>query len=283
MRRSEVVLTAAYAYTCAVALVLPLRAPIPALTLVLNLTIIAGLALLQYAHSLRGNRLLGIMRDWFPFSLALLIYREMGWFAQPREGRLEQSWVVWDRLLLRNGLQAAVEALGPLIPGLLEICYALVYALGPFVMAMLFVYRRRERADAFLFTFLLAVLLSYLQFPFWPSEPPRTIFPGEDFPHYDTVFRRFNWWMLGAHGIHTSVFPSAHVSGAFGAAIGAMRVLPEHPWVGRLLMTMAPLIALATVYGRYHYAADALAGLAMALAAAVISRRVFPHPVKKVG
>jgi membrane-associated phospholipid phosphatase len=283
MRRSEAVLTVAYLYTCVVALVLPLRPPVPLLTAVLNLTVVASLMLLAYAHSLRGNRLLGIMRDWYPFSLALLIYREMGWFAQPRSGLLEQSWVVWDRMLLRGGLHGAVELLGPLLPGLLEICYALVYALGPFVMAMLFVYRKRERADAFLFTFLLAVLFSYLQFPFWPSEPPRTVFPGEDFPGFDTIFRRFNWWMLAAHGIHTSVFPSAHVSGAFGAAIGAMRVLPEHPWVGRLLMTIAPLIALATVYGRYHYAVDALAGLAMALLAAGISARVFPHPVQNAG
>lgn|SRR5574340_385528 len=273
MRRSELVLAAAYIYAALMAAILPVSARVTSAVVLLNLTVLASYPLLAYAHSLRGNRLLGIMRDWYPFPLALLIYREMGWFAQPHYGReLENSWVLWDRAILREGLQAAVESLGPVLPSILEICYAVVYALGPFVMAMLYVYRRRERADRFLFVFLLSVFFSYLQFPFWPSEPPRTIFPGEDFPHYDTIFRRFNWWLLAGHGIHTSVFPSAHVSGAFGAAFGALRTLPEHPWLGRGLLIGAVLIATATVYGRYHYAADALAGFAMALLALAVTR-----------
>ena len=82
-----------------------------------------------------------------------------------------------------------------------------------------------------------------------------------------TVFRRFNWWMLGGYGIHTSVFPSAHVAGAFSTAFAMISTLPEHRWVGRLLLVIAILIATATVYGRYHYAADAVAGFVMAVAA----------------
>ena len=167
-----------------------------------------------------------------------------------------------------------IELLGPLVPSVLEIAYSLVYALGPFSVAILYLYRRRERVDQFLFLFALGVLLCYAQFPFWPSEPPRTVFPGEDFPSYDTVFRRFNWWMLGGYGIHTSVFPSAHVAGAFSAALGMWFSLPEHRWVGRLLLVMAVLIATATVYGRYHYLADAAAGLAVAVLALAITRGV---------
>ena len=68
--------------------------------------------------------------------------------------------------------------------------------------------------------YLLGLFLSYVQFPFWPSEPPRIVFPGEDAPTVDTAIRQFNQWILGGYGIHTSVFPSAHVSGAFGAAFG---------------------------------------------------------------
>jgi len=47
--------------------------------------------------------------------------------------------------------------------------------------------------------------------------------------------------MLGSYGIHTSVFPSAHVAGAFGAAFTMMRVLPERRWAGRFLLVMAIL------------------------------------------
>jgi membrane-associated phospholipid phosphatase len=60
------------------------------------------------------------------------------------------------------------------------------------------------------------------------------------------------------------------VAGAFAAAFGMIRTLPEKPWVGRFLLVMALLIATATVYGRYHYLADAVAGLAMAVVALAI-------------
>ena len=265
-RRSECVLIAYLIYTAAVAVVRPVSPTVRAVTLLLNLQVLACCALVAYADSLRRRPLLSIVRDWFPFCLLLLAYREMGWFALPHSGHaLEQGWVVWDRMALRGGARAAIESLGPVLPAVLEISYSLVYALGPFAVAMLYCYRRRERVDGFLLVLTLGVLLCYAQFPLWPSEPPRTVFPGEDFPSYDTVFRRFNWWLLGGYGMHTSVFPSAHVAGAFSAALGMRRALPEHPWVGRLLLGMAASIATATVYGRYHYLADATAGLLMAL------------------
>ena len=274
VRRYEWLLAAYFTYTAVLACTLPVKPEIAAATVALNLTILAGYVFAVYANNLRKNELLGVIRDWLPFPLALLCYREMGWFAQPHlTFRLENAFVRWDRVLLRDwGMHRAIEWSGPFLPGLLEIAYMLTYALAPFAVAMLYVYRRRERVDRLVFPFLLAVLLCYVQFPFWPSEPPRTVFPGEDFPGVITVFRRFNFGILGAHGIHTSVFPSAHVAGAFGAAAATIRALPEHPWVGRTLLVTAVLIATATVYGRYHYAADALAGFVMFLIAAGLNR-----------
>jgi len=76
--------------------------------------------------------------------------------------------------------------------------------------------------------------------------------------------------MLGNYGIHTSCFPSGHVAAAFSAAFGMRQALPERPWVSRVLLTMALLIALATVYGRYHYGADAAAGFAVAVFAVAV-------------
>src|ERR1035438_9843370 len=98
----------------------------------------------------------------------------MGWFALPHHGHmLEANWVTWDRLVLRGGAKAAIETFGPLLPSVLEIAYALVYALAPFSIAVLYLYGRRDRVDRFLLIFSVGVLLCYAQFPFWPSEPPR--------------------------------------------------------------------------------------------------------------
>ncbi len=273
MRRSECVIVAFLLYAAVSAAALPVRAPIRPLTIALNAAILLCYALLIYADRLRRRQFLSVVRDWFPLLLVLLAYREMGWFALPmRDHPLEMRWVEWDRLLLRGGGRRVVEAFGPILPSALEIVYSLVYTLGPFGVAVIYLYRKRPRVDAFLFPFVLGVLLCYAQFPYWPSEPPRTVFPGEDFPTFDTVFRRFNWWMLGGYGIHTSVFPSAHVGGAFSAAFGMRSALPDRKWVTRFVFVMAVMIAAATVYGRYHYLADAAAGFGMAVLAWAISR-----------
>lgn len=269
MRRSEWLLIAYFTYGGMLAQFLPVRPPVPLITVALNLTVIAGFGIAAHADALRRRRFLSILRDWYPAPLMLLAYREMGWFAPARRSyELENVWVAWDKALLNNwGLKPAIEWLGPLLPSLLEISYSLVYTIPFFALAMLYIYGRRSQADRFLVIFLLGILTAYALFPCFPSEPPRTVFPGEDYPSADTVFRRFNWWLLGGYGIHTSVFPSAHVAGAFSAAFAMLRLLRERKWVGRLLLVLAVLIATATVYGRYHYAADAVAGLGIALLA----------------
>jgi membrane-associated phospholipid phosphatase len=253
-------------YAAAIALVLPVAPSVRNLMILLNLALIVTYGLLLHLDSSRRLLATGVIRDWLPLGLILIAYREMGWLALPHPGHaLEAHWVIWDRMVLRGGATAAIEAFGRVLPSALEIAYTLVYALAPFSVAVLYLYRRRERVDTFLFIFALGVLLCYAQFPFWPSEPPRVVFFGQDFPAYDTVFRRFNLWMLGNYGIHTGVFPSAHVAGAFSAAFGMRQALPEHKWVSRFLYVMALLIAVATVYGRYHYFADAAAGFAVAV------------------
>ncbi len=266
LRRSEWILTVYFAYVAFLAQVLPVPKPIPVLAPTLNATVIGGFLLLAWAESLRGRELFRVLRDWYPAPLMLLAYREIGWLAPPRHTyRFEHSWVLWDKRLLNDwGLRAIIESLGPLLPAVLELAYLLVYTTPLFCVAMLYVYRRRERVDRFLTLFLVAILSSYALFPYFPSEPPRRVFPGQDFPNVETLFRRLNWELLEGQGIRTSVFPSAHVAGGFAAAFGMMRLL-ERRWVGRFLLVLAVLIATAVVYGRYHYAVDALAGLGAAL------------------
>jgi membrane-associated phospholipid phosphatase len=267
LRRSEWVLAAYFLYAAIVAQVLPIQRNLALLTLGLNASIIASYALLAHVDSLRRRRFFSIVRDWYPTPLLVLAYREMGWFAPSHHSfEIEKIWVVWDKFFLNTlGVKGFIECLGPVLPSLLEISYILVYAVPYFSLGVLYAYHRQERVDRFLFPFALAVLSAYALFPYFPSEPPRTVFPGEDFPSWMTVFRQVNWKMLGAYGIHTSVFPSAHCSGAFCAAFAMRLALPEKKWVWRFLLFMAVMIATATVYGRYHYLADAVSGLAIAV------------------
>ena len=279
VRKSEWVIFGFLVYAVTLGFLLPVTASVRHLVMLLNAAILAAYAVLIVLDRTTADRTkpafaFSFARDAVSLSLIVLAYREMGWFAQPHlDHALEAYWVAWDRVVLRDGATAVIESIGPIIPSILEISYALVYTLAPFALAMLYAYGRREKVDQFLFVFAVAVLFCYAQFPFWPSEPPRVAFLGEDLPSYQTVFRRFNLWMLGNYGIHTSVFPSAHVAGAFAAAFGASKTLREHRWVGRVLLVIASLIAIATVYGRYHYLSDAVTGLLVALVAFAFGAR----------
>ena len=51
--------------------------------------------------------------------------------------------------------------------------------------------------------------------------------------------------------------------------------LPEKKRVGAALLILAIAIAITTVYGRYHYAVDAIAGLSVSLAATSASITIF--------
>lgn len=275
MRPSEWLLIAYFTYTSVLALVLDVPASVRVMTPLLNLTLFATYALMVWAYGLRRNPVLGLLRDWFALPMLLLTYREIGWFAQASPGHpLEMRWVVWDRVLLYGGLKAVVESLGTAIPMLLEISYLLVYSLAPLSLVAIYAYRQQKHAERFLFVYVTAVVLCYAQYPLWPSEPPRSVFPGQDLPVYDGIFRQVNLWYLGRQGIHTSVFPSTHVASSFACAFGMWRAMPERRWVYRSLLVMAMLIATATVYGRYHYAADAAAGFTMAVLALAASRRL---------
>ena len=272
-RSSEVIFAVYFLYVAAAAAVHPVGGVFPRVAIV-NLLVVGGYAGLACGLvSQRQRSFAAVLRDWLPVGLIILAYQEMGWFAPASHTNvLEAGWIVWDRLLLDDwGLRAAVESLGAVGPSILEVAYALVYAVGPFSIAVFYVYGKRSRLDAFLSPFVLGTVLAYAFFPFVPSEPPRAVFPEQDLPGIETVFRRFNLWLLSGGGIHTSVFPSGHVAHGFAAGWGMLRALPEHKWVGRSLLVLAVLILIATVYGRYHYAVDSLAGVAVAGAAMGIS------------
>jgi membrane-associated phospholipid phosphatase len=276
VRRPEWIIFAFLLYAPALTFFIPTPNGLGTRLASLNLAVIAAYAGLVCLNFAKPRLMLAVIRDWLPLGMIPLAYREMGWFALPHHpALLESQWAAWDRLVLEHGGKTVIESLGPVLPSLLELSYGLVYVLPPFALAVLYLYGRRDMADRFLTVVLLSVLVSYAQFPLWPSDPPRVVFPELDLPSYNTIFRRFNLWMVGNYGIHTSVFPSAHVAGAFSTAFGFRLVMPNEKRVYRSLFGIAVLIGIATIYGRYHYLADATCGAAIAC---LVSGFVTPRP-----
>ena len=259
-RISECILGGYFAYTLLLTFVIPPPAGMGVRSASASL---AALAILHYLARFPARYVPVSLRNLLPVAAVLLAYQQMGWFARPAgTHELEDSWVEWDRLLLVDGgLKDGIESLGPVLPGLLELAYLCTYAVGPAGLLALLVCSRMDRADRYLAFYVGSAVASYALYPFFPSEPPRTVFPGELLGEHGTVFRDLNWWILGLGGIHTSVFPSGHVSSACGAAFGLLFSLPERKRYGIAASALAFGIAVGTVYGRYHYAVDAVAGM----------------------
>jgi membrane-associated phospholipid phosphatase len=264
LRSGEKVLIAYFVYTALLTLARPVA---PART-AMAWSLVAAVSGLAWAASRNPRGLPGVLRDWLPLGLILGGYWELQWFASSHSVLWQQTWLEWDRSLLGAwGLRSAIEALGGTIPSLLEGVYLCLYLIPPFCMALLYLSGRRDRIDRFLTTLFLGGFCAYALLPLFPVQSPRVAFPGADLPNFEGVYRSANVWLLNHFDISTSVFPSGHVAVAFSSAFGLRRALPEKPWLSLFLLAVSTMVYIATIYARYHYAVDGLAGAAIAVAA----------------
>jgi membrane-associated phospholipid phosphatase len=215
-----------------------------------------------------------VARDWLSLALILVGYWEINLFKGMPLEDWQAIWIGWDRAVLEDlGIRALVESFGAAVPALLELVYLLLYAIPPACMGILYLQGRRRSADRFLSTLFFGTFFAYALLPLVPSVSPRIAFPAVDVPAFTGFARMINTWVLDHLDISTSVFPSGHVAVAFSSAFGLREVIPRRKslWIGAF--AVAALVYVATIYGRYHYAADGLASLVIAYAAARIGGR----------
>ncbi len=233
----------------------------------------ALVALFAYGDGKQIAPAISYVRDWLPLGLTLVAFREMELFMPKRfDYHLEQIWARWDYQLLVNWhLRSVIESLGSIVPFYLELCYFFVYGVGGYCLLVLYFKEKRNCVDYFFTIYLTGTLLAYALFPYFPSQPPRLVFPTLATPHSHTWMRNLNLAILSAATIHVGVFPSAHVSSVFSAAWAMFLVLPKQKIYGWGLVFYGTCVALATIYGRYHYTADVLAGLGISLVAGALA------------
>jgi membrane-associated phospholipid phosphatase len=272
LRTPEWILTGFFAYVSVISPWFRDRPHLKFQPVIILALVFAAFHLLAFFERGRFAPVLSVIRDWAPLGFTLLAFNEMELFLPRRfDGKLEASWIRWDHVLLIEWhLRDLIQSLGRVIPFYLELCYLFVY--GTAASCVLALYRRglRSEIDRFLTIYIAGTLLAYALFPYFPSRPPRLVFPNLDMPTLTTWVRSLNLYILRKATIHSGVFPSAHVSSAFSAAWGMFLVLPRRKIYGWALVFYAVSVSVATVYGRYHYAADVLAGFGVSLAAAAL-------------
>lgn len=256
LRLAEIILIAYFLYTAIVAALSPVSGTRRTAAWLLPLTV-ATLALLEHRFTRPWSR---VMRNLIPLALIPVAYWQVDWIATSRLSTWQQSWIAWDRFILdRLHLKPMLESLGWVIPSGLETTYLCLYAIPPLCVAALYWGGCGCRADHFLATLFLGTLAAYVLLPYFPTVSPRIAFRNEDLPHYTGTFRALNVWLLDHYDIASSVFPSGHVAVAYSSAFGVLHAAPGKRWLWGTVFAAATVVFIATVYCRYHYAADGLA------------------------
>lgn len=199
-----------------------------------------------------------VAHDWiFPPLVLLLAYWTSGALYRAPSAR-------WEARLMGIDGRLRVRALAGRAPRIvaeaLEAAYVGVYPLIPIALALHLTQTPAPDVNRFWAVILITDYICFGMLPWIQTRPPRAL--EEGVPWRASV-RRLNARLLGTASIGVNTFPSGHAAEALAAAL--LVIDAPAPVVAWMFLN-ALAIAAGAVFGRYHYAADAIAGYAVALA-----------------
>jgi membrane-associated phospholipid phosphatase len=216
---------------------------------------LAGFALCLAAHLTGGSALL---QEWvMPAALLLTGYWTSGQlFAAPMPG-IERALRWFDRTL---GIDDAIGVTPGWMRVVLELAYASVYVLVPVALLIRFATLADANPEQFWFVVLVTDFVCFACLPWIQTRPPRALSPQAP---WQSGIRRLNEQVLDRTSIQHNTFPSGHAAEALASAL----LVASAPWpLAAAVAVAAVLVSAGAVLGRYHYAADAVAGWVVAAA-----------------
>jgi len=246
------------------------------LLILINIGATGLVCLLAYARHRTGWRLLRYLHDWYIFFGVLVAYKELYYMINPIHGADYDDWLIAvDRWLF--GVDPTVwiaQWSHPALTEILQIAYTAFYLL--FFSIGYELYRRGDRDlfHLYVFTCVNGFFLSYLGYFTLPAIGPR--FTLHDFANLDrdlpgvllTPYLR--WFVNWAESIpmnvpndvaiqltQRDVFPSGHTMMTLVLVYYAAHHRLRQRW---FIYGIAVLLVVATVYQRYHYVIDLVAG-----------------------
>jgi hypothetical protein len=207
----------------------------------------------------------GMANTWIlPPALLLLGYWTSGLLFVAPMPRAERRLVAIDEALR---IQAIAAHTPRVVAELLELAYTGVYPLIP--CALWIAMGAGVAPDRFWTIVLVIDYVCFGMLPWIQTRPPRAL--GIDAP-WRSSWHRLNLRVVKTSSIQVNTFPSGHAAEALAVALLVMGA--SGPAIV-LMFGIALAISAGAVLGRYHYAADAIAGWAVAVAVyAAFSQRI---------
>lgn len=262
MRPSEWVVLAYFAYLLVSAAVL--RVAARALLRVVGIALVVA-ALIAVLARFEPSMVAVVLRDWFPGGYLLAGYWATGLIYRGPDGAFQARLLSIDDLLHAR-LHPLLERVPRGVSELFEFAYLLCYPLVPAGLAVLYASGHRLRADAYWQLVLVATFCAYGALPWLGTRPPRALGSPHWLARRPLLMQRVNLAVLGHASIQVNTFPSGHAASAWSVAL-FLTTIPGASWI--VFTVLAAGIAAGAVAGRYHYAVDVAAGIAIAVIAFV--------------
>jgi hypothetical protein len=239
-----------FAYVAGIAM---LRRGLPARRRARALLAAAGGAILAVA--LRLVPADGVLAVWIaPIALLFIAYWASGFlFVAPMAG----AEALLARIDAALRIDRASARMPRMIAEVLELAYTGVYPLIP--LALFLALRSNVSVDRFWTVVVFTDLICFAMLPWIQTRPPRAVMAVQP---WRASWRRMNRRIIDVSSIRVNTFPSGHAAEGLAAAL----LLSGGAWpVVACMFVSAAAISAGAVFGRYHYAADALAGWAVAI------------------
>ena len=222
----------------------------------------------------RARGLPPLLSAFFPAVPVLVIYATLGFIPElnPRDRDPVLSGL--DRTLFRVDPSVWLERFArPGITEVMQLAYLAYYVL-PFVLLGILYQRGEEQAfDRSILALLLSHYLAFIGYLAVPALGPRFLLAGQ----YRTelpgllIAGPIRALLDALEGIKRDAFPSGHTSAILITVFYAARFTPELvPWFAPI----AGLMIVSTLYLRYHYAVDVLAGALLAAFCLLLTPRL---------
>jgi membrane-associated phospholipid phosphatase len=258
-------LTASYlAITAALIAILGTTVPGRVWLVAVHLTLSGSLLILNRARPSAG--ILRVIRDWYPLMLFPLLYKEVELLAAViGDWRLTAMIPAWESALFAGQPSLYLSERLAFVPlsEYMHFCYLSYVIVIPSVAAYWYVSGRRAAFGELLLMLSTVMLGSYLFFILLPVDSPYYVSRRLGPPFSGHFFFDLVHQMSMRGGARGGAFPSAHVSGALVVTLVAWRYQRR---LAYLLIPITGSLMIATVYGRFHYVLDTLAGAGLAIA-----------------
>lgn len=228
--------------------------------LIINTLIVLCGVSLFYLKS--KNDVLSVLADWVPLFLVFFFYQTAGLLSRVFHDdtfdhhiiQFEKKWfgvhypcMHWSEIFDVYWLSE-----------FLHLCYLSYYFL--LYGVPLYFYLRHDYAAFYQFTFaeLLILLTAFFTHSIVPVLSPRTIYEKIKQPMRDGIIYRFTHFIVQSGSANGTAFPSTHV------AIGTLMVLIAlhiHTTFFYYVLPVALGLIICTIYGRFHYVVDMIAGM----------------------